>query len=354
MGRSVFFDLSETELNIYTFESGQGKPELKDSRKYPVSGKYDISVDFSTDDIENAYLSLPLSSLNFRVIDLPFSDKNRIKEVLPFELDGMILGGSESMVFDNVVLSSSDNKYQILAVYVEKKFLREILGKLKSYNIDPVFVTSLELRDRLKNFAPERLLPPVDVKEEDRVNLSAEEIKAPTIDFRKDEFAFTRDKEKTMKSLRLTVILAVLLALVLSSDLLFNIISAKREAASLKNDIRKQYMEIFPGEKNIMNELYQMKSHMKELKDKEDYFVGVAPLSVLYQLSQVDRQGTVFNEISVERGNLILKGEAPSLSAVQQLKGKLDNVLDGVNISDSKTSAQGNISFTITAKGKKA
>ena len=239
-------------------------------------------------------------------------------------------------------------------MYVEKKFLREILGKLKSYNIDPVFVTSLELRDRLKNFAPERLLPPVDVKEEDRVNLSAEEIKAPTIDFRKDEFAFTRDKEKTMKSLRLTVILAVLLALVLSSDLLFNIISAKREAASLKNDIRKQYMEIFPGEKNIMNELYQMKSHMKELKDKEDYFVGVAPLSVLYQLSQVDRQGTVFNEISVERGNLILKGEAPSLSAVQQLKGKLDNVLDGVNISDSKTSAQGNISFTITAKGKKA
>ena len=353
MGRSVFLDLRETELNIYTFEPVQGKPELKDSRKYPVTGRYDISVDFPTDGIENSYLSLPLSSLNFRVLDLPFSDKGRIKEVLPFELDGMILGGPESMVFDNVILGSSDNRYQILAVYVEKKILREVLGKLKSYNIDPVFVTSIELRDRLKDFAPEKLLPPVDTKEEDRAPLSFEEIKAPTINFRKEEFAFTRDIEKTRKSLRLTSVLAVLLALAISSDLLFNIITAKREAAYLKNEIRKQYMEIFPGEKNIMNELYQLKSHMKELKEKEDYFVGIAPLSVLYQLSMVDRQGSVFNEISVEKGNLVLKGEAPSLSAVQQLKGKLDGVFDGVNISDSKTSAQGNISFTITAKGKK-
>ena len=66
-------------------------------------------------------MSLPLSSLNFRVIDLPFSDKDRIREILPFELDGMILGGAEKVVFDDIIVGTSDNKYQVLAVYTGEK-----------------------------------------------------------------------------------------------------------------------------------------------------------------------------------------------------------------------------------------
>jgi hypothetical protein len=49
-----------------------------------------------------------------------------------------------------------------------------------------------------------------------------------------------------------------------------------------------------------------------------------------------------------------LKGETASLSEVQQVKGKLDNIFDEVNISDSKSSAQGRMLFTITAKEKRS
>jgi hypothetical protein len=62
----------------------------------------------------------------------------------------------------------------------------------------------------------------------------------------------------------------------------------------------------------------------------------------------------VFDEVSTNSGNISLKGEAQSLSDIQQVKTKLENIFNDVNIADSKTSVQGSLLFTITAREKKA
>jgi type II secretory pathway component PulL len=297
-------------------------------------------------------LSLPLSSLNFRVIDLPFPDKNKIREILPFELDNMILGGSDRVVFDSVIVGTSGNKYQVLAVYIEKAVIKQILEKLKSFNIDPEVITSIELRNILKDFSLEKVLAPAVVDDQNRMSLSVEELKAPTINLRRDEVSFTRDIERTKKSLRVTAILLTLLALVLSADLLLKIVYTRYEIASLKKDIRKVYQEVFPGEKNIINELYQLKAHMKELKDREEFIIGVDPLNLLLDLSGIDKQGVVFDEITADRGRISLKGEAKSLSYIQEVKTGLERIFSDVDISDTKSSAEGKMLFTITAKEK--
>lgn len=353
MGRSIFVNLREEELCTYVFDFQKGKYEIEETRKYPVSSRFDFPIDKVTEDVENAYLSLPVSGLNFRVIDLPFSDKDRVREVLPFELDGIILGGTDRVIFDCVVVGSSDDKYQVLAVYIEKDSIREILSKLKSFNLDPVFITSIELRNILTDFTPSGLFSPERVEGEDRISLAMEEMKAPTINLRREEFSYTRDTEKTKRSLKLTAALLICLAAVLSANFLAGMISAKYQIASLRNEMRKDYQALFPGEKNIMNELYQLKSHMKELKGKEDLFIGVDPLDILLKLSRLEKQGVVFNEIGTDRGNISMKGEAPSLSDIQQLKDKLDGLFNEVAISDSKSSAQGKMLFTITARERR-
>ena len=353
MGKSIFIDIQEKELSAYIFEVKGNKYELKETKKYPFSHKNDFSIDKVTEDIENAYLSLPISSLNFRVIELPFSDKDRIREVLPFELDGMILGGSDKVVFDDIVVGKSNNTYQVLAVYIEKKIIGEILEKLKSHNIDPVSITCLELKSAVKDFDSAKLFSPIVTGDKDRAAMAVEEMKAPVIDLRRDEFSFTRDIQKTKKSLRITALLAVIIALVLSAGILVKLVSARYEIASLKNDMRKKYQEMFPGEKNIMNELLQVKSHLKELKGKEDLLVGINPLNVLSRLSQLERHGVVFNEITAGKDQIIMKGEAPSLSDIQELKGKLESLFNEVTLSDSKASAQGRMLFTITGKEKR-
>jgi type II secretory pathway component PulL len=350
MRKSLFIDIKEGELNTYLFEIKQNKFEIKENKKYPIPDKYDFSLDGMIEDIENTYLSLPISSLNFRVIDLPFTDKDKIREVLPFELDGMILSGSDEVIFDDVILSTSGDTYRVLAVYVEKPVMKNILEKLKSYHIDPVFVTSIELKNMLKDFSLAKLLAPAELGDGDRVALAVEEMKTPTINLRRNEFLYTRDIKKIKKSLRVTAVLLISLMLVLSTDILVKILSTRHEITSLKNDMRKTYQEIFPEEKNIMNELYQLKAHMKELKNKERVFIGVNPLNLILKLSQIDRQGVVFNEVVAEREKFTLRGEAPSLSDIQKIKVELERLFDEVNISDSKASAQGQMLFTITAK----
>jgi type II secretory pathway component PulL len=353
MAKVLFLDVAEKALFAYLFEPRQGRYELKDSRKYPFSEKHDFPPDELAEDSEDIYLSLPVSMLNFRVLELPFSDRERIRGVLPFELDGMILGGRDKVVYDNIIISSSDGKSRVLAVYIEKNIIRDILAKLKSNNRDPVFITCLEIRNILQDFSPDKLLLSPSLSDKDRVELAGEEIIRPTIDLRKEEFAFTRDIEKTRKSLRMTAALMICIAFVLSAGLLLKIVTTKNKITTVKNEMRKRYQEMFPQEKNIMNELYQLKSHMKEMRTREDVLVGVKPLDTLLKLSHLDRQSVVFHEITTDRGSLIVKGDAPSLSDVQQIKDKMGTLFDDVNIADSKSSAEGKMSFTITAKEKK-
>jgi type II secretory pathway component PulL len=352
MRKSVFIDVREKEIAVYVFDLKGGRYELQESKKYPLGESGLFSFDDLTGDFGSAYLSLPVSHLNFRVVDLPFSDKERIREILPFELDGMILGGTSRVVFDDIVVGSSDGKYQVLAVYTEKTLIQEMLAKLQSYNIDPVCITSLELRKILKDFSLDRLLSPDITDDRDRTDLAAEEMQNPSINLRRDEFSYTRDSEKTKKSLRISGVLLFLITLVLMADLLSRIISTRNEITFFKDDMRRTYAGIFPEEKNVVNELHQFKAHLKELKNKEDLFLGVDPLNLLLRISQIEKQDVVFNEIVLNKRNLTLKGEALSLSTIQDLQGRLGQVFDEVSIADSRASVGGKMLFTITAKEK--
>jgi type II secretory pathway component PulL len=353
MKKTLFLDIQEKEYSVYLFEKRRGVHELRDSRRYPRTDTHEFPHDMGGDGIEDACVSLPLSSLNFRIVDMPFNDRNKMREILPYELDEMILGGTEKAVFDNVTLSSSKEASQVLAVYAGKDFIGDLLARLAASGIDPVAVTCLELRGVLRSFEVEKLSGGVGLDPSEREALAREEAGAPTINLRRGEFSYTRDVEKTKKTLRLAAVLVVLLALVLFGDLIFRAMSARSDIASLKNEIRKMYQESFPAEKNIVNELHQFKAHMRELKEKEEFFLGVNPLGVLMDLSGIERKGVVFNELTIDRGSLTVKGEARSLSGIQDLKGELEGGFTEVNIADSKSSADGKMLFTITAKEKK-
>jgi type II secretory pathway component PulL len=354
MAKALFIDITDKELNAYIFDVGQGRCELKENRRYPLSEKYDFPAEAIAGGFDNVYLSLPACLLNFRVLDTPFSDRERIREVLPFELDGIILGGTDKALFDDIIVGRTESKHQALAVYIEKSVVRNMLAKMNSCGADPVFITSLEVGKIVKDFSPEKLLLPLNLDDNERIALAREEILSPTINLRREEFAYTRDIEKTKRYFKTTAILLMLIAFVVSAGLLFEIMTTKNDIAALKNDMRKKYQDLFPQEKNIMNEVYQLKAHMKELSGKEELFIGVSPLDVLWKLSQIGKTSVVFYETSADKGNLVLKGEAGSLSDVQKVKDEMGKFFDDANISDSKTSVQGKILFTITAKEKRA
>ncbi len=357
MSKKVFLDLKGRELSVYTFDNGGSGSQPKGTITVPVGDSGHFPVDSSLGS-EECYVSLPLDLLDFRVLELPFSDIKKIKELVPFEIDSLVLGGSGSVVFDACILDKEDGKSRVLVVYISKETLRSILDKLRAAGIDPRAVISLELAHIVSSSTSaadvaQKLLSPELLENKDRISTAAAEIKNPTVNLRRGEFEYTVDTEKTRKSLMLSAGLVILLLLVFLADNAMVAVSTKRENDSIRESIRKTYQGLFPGEKKVSDELYQLKAHIKELKDKESSFIGISPLQTLLDVSKAVRSGVSLIEVTTDRDITILRGEAPSMSDVQKTKTELERTFSEVNISDTKPSSQGKTLFSITVKGRK-
>lgn len=87
---------------------------------------------------ERFYLSLAPALLSFRVLALPFTDKAKVLDVLPIEMSGMLGIEADDVQLDAVMLEEG----RVLAVAVEKAYLRHTLQALKESGVDPVWIGS--------------------------------------------------------------------------------------------------------------------------------------------------------------------------------------------------------------------
>jgi hypothetical protein len=356
---TAFFDLRDEDLLVYIMTRKGDSYRLEETLSASAKGDDPFGIQRKFEDVGNSFLSLPLALLNFRTLELPFTDRERIREVLPFELDSLILGGSEGVVFDASILGESNGRSEVLVSYITKEELRKLLERLGPLKVDPRIVTSIELAFAItspssKEQIARSLLCPEPLGDEDRKAIAMQEMDNPTINLRRGELSFTADAQKIRKGLRVSAVLSALLSLVFLSDTAVRIVSTKREISSIKDDLRKTYLSAFPQDKKVVSELYQMKAHLKELKEKESAYLGVDPLRFFLDLAPLIKPGIFFSEITMDNERILLKGECQSLSDLQKVKTDLEGFLTGVNVSDAKPSASNRTQFTIIAKGRKS
>lgn len=340
------------EGKIYVFAGRPGAYELESSAEYASDRAFPLNAS----DIADFTLSLPLELLNFRVLNLPFSDREKLRKVIPFDLANLLMERSEDVVFDATVLGPSGDNVDVLVTYIEKGVLKEILGVLSSLQVDPQVATSLELQAGMREGTEgiaSRLMDQGRLTPEERTAAAKNELLNHTINLRTGSFAYTKDTEKTKKKLMMTAALLVALALLINAYLTFGILTAKSKASSVRRDMRSLYTALFPAEKVITDELYQMKSHMKEIREKGDALIGVHPLPLLLDLSQKNLQGVSFNEIGFGKDLITMKGEVPSMSDIDRVKTRLSEFLKDVSVSDIKPSAGDKTLFTVVAKGRR-
>lgn len=301
--------------------------------------------------VEETCLSLPLDLVDFRILELPFSDREKLKKVIPFELDALIMDRSDSVVFDTYVLGRSEKGFSVLVAYVRADILGDLLVRLRSHGIDPKIITSLDLEALIKEKPPEltlRLLDSHAAYSGDRGRLARESLSSCSINLRSGRFAYTKDDEKFRKMLKVMFVLLLLLVMVIHADLTFRIITSNREASLIRRDMRSAYTALFPDDKKITDELYQAKAHLKELKEKGDAVIGVNPLDSLRAVAErVSRVS--FNEINLDGGLVVMKGQALSMDDVSGLKQQLSEVFADVSVSDISSSG-GRTLFTVVAK----
>lgn len=97
-------------------------------------------------------LALPPELLSLRELQLPFSDRRKVREVLPLELAGTTAAGGSDIVCDAIPLQRDG---LLLAGWAEREAIAELIELLKQANMEPEAVT-------LGCLHWHRLLPPAD------------------------------------------------------------------------------------------------------------------------------------------------------------------------------------------------
>jgi general secretion pathway protein L len=83
-------------------------------------------------------LALPPSLLFLREMELPLSDRQKIREVLPLELKGEIAFATEELVFDALPLEDG----KILAIWGKRHDLAELIAVMTDKGVEPEIVTT--------------------------------------------------------------------------------------------------------------------------------------------------------------------------------------------------------------------
>ena len=88
-------------------------------------------------------VSLPPGSVSYRTIQLPFSDRKKIQQVLPYEIEPQLPYPVEDLVIDYYIMSPHRSDHSdLIAASVQKTSLETLLAVLTPLGIDPVTITS--------------------------------------------------------------------------------------------------------------------------------------------------------------------------------------------------------------------
>jgi type II secretory pathway component PulL len=344
-----FFDIKDKNGGtLYLFEGERVAREIP----FTLKEDFSISPTETITGLADSYLSLPVSMLNFRTLEFPFGELDKVRQALPFELEGLVLKGTDEIVMDAFPVSQTDTTYKVAAVYAEKNALRKMLDSLSALNTEPRVIGSIELRE-IKDSGKsiqEALMEHSVPGGEGRVVLAREEMAAPLINLRRGPLAYTREKEEMRRSLRLSAILMGLILMVFSATLGVKIYALNKERSEVDNYIRRSYTQTLgqPPPAGASPSTI-LKSKIRELEERKNFLSGVPALKIMRSLTALKPQGMAFNDIAMTKERVTVKGEAPSIAEVEGLKQKMSRDFKEAQIVETRTS-EDKITFTLSLK----
>ncbi len=176
-----------------------------------------------------------------------------------------------------------------------------------------------------------------------------------SVDLRSGEFEFTKEKVAAKKQIILSGILIAVIIGLLFGDGLIRYFKIAGEIRSYERSLREGYLELFPEEKNVVDELLQLEIKLKEQREKRDILSqGVGVLEVMNRLARVvadnpDRS-IRFSEMRAAAGKVTVKGEVGGVEDTSIMRDALssDEFFREVMLTDVNTGLEGKTNFSLT------
>src|SRR3989338_797942 len=126
----------------------EGAPSEKGAIKSAISSILKTAGEKGFKEFEKVLVAIPSNEISMRVLSIPFENRKKIQDVLPFELSGLLPQDAGDMIIDAIPI----DKGKVLTASVEKTRLKEYIDMLKEFRIDPFWVgSSIFSKGRLLN-----------------------------------------------------------------------------------------------------------------------------------------------------------------------------------------------------------
>jgi type II secretory pathway component PulL len=313
-----------------------------------VDGKALLEKDERMPRASEAVLSLPLSMLNFRFVDFPFGDAAKIRAALPFELEGLVLKGLDEIVFGFVMPGKETaGPAKVLAVYADKKLVSGMIGPLADIGAEPRIVTSLELGHiaRSGEALAEALMEPAIPAGDERAEAALAEAQPPVVNLRTGELAYRKEEERFRRSLRKTAVLAALVFLMIIIGFGARAHFLKKEADALEARLKSRYAEILPI--GVPASEAALEAKISQLKREKEAIGGIEAVEMLSALTGSRVKEAVLREMEMDSKGIVIRGEAPTLAAVEAQRGSLALRFRKAELLESETLSGKSVSFTL-------
>ncbi|HIJ59712.1 MAG TPA: hypothetical protein HPP56_03745 [Nitrospirae bacterium] len=320
---------------------------FKEDKKIELLKKTTL-LELDTNKIDGFFINIPISILNFRILKLPELEKRRLREIIPFELEGSILTKQQDLIFDFISEKLDGGGIKALVAFIDKNLISDFLSYLKGRGIVPSALICSQLRDNISSDIEEFAKKIINSTDKDsNMNEIIEELKNPTIRLFDKDISLTGLKVELLRPALKTSVLILTLLVITSVWLGFKLIINLKEQSLIKKDILIGYKLLFPEDQKITDELYQLKSRLKVLKEKKEAIIDIKALDVLKRLSKT--QGITLSELIIERENIKMKGDAPNMEELERFKREL-TWIKGLTISNVNHSDKGNYAFSASGR----
>ncbi|WP_224984673.1 type II secretion system protein GspL [Geomonas agri] len=139
----LIVQLKRTELVLASFRAKKGGAAFLSAERHPLLGEEgELSRILGGSSLaageHRVVLALPPSTLFMRELELPISDRAKVRELLPLELKGETALDTDQLAFDAVPLAGG----KVLAVWGRVQELSEKIDLLKEAGLEPEVVTA--------------------------------------------------------------------------------------------------------------------------------------------------------------------------------------------------------------------
>ncbi len=350
--KTGLIDWQKDSLTLYIFDKRGSRYELSDSNTVPLENGFtaEALASLVITDVKTVYLSIPSDELTIREQDFPFSDDAKIRDTINYELEGILLGSVNDYTIDHIVIESTDLNSKVLAVCLDNSKLNEIIETFSTAGLEPKVVTSIDLAVSKGNI--ENLINIQSADSSVRAEAAASEITSPTINLRQGEHAYTGDIDRLKKKSRSTAALVLVFLIILASVATLRFLNVKKDNESLSKQMQTIYKRVFPEDRKIVDIERQFQGNLNALKKRKAVLVGIPALDILKDVTLKSNRKVTLSEFNADGNNILLRGTAKSFKDVEAIKNSLSASYSNVKVTNSKSTADKKIDFTIIMKDR--